>query len=100
MGDRWERRNPLVDQVVDVDAAVVPAPPPAPPTGTDGIGVPDDESRTGDAPDQDGREHDEGLSGDPAAEATDDDDDDDDVEETDSRFARRNPLIEKALGGD
>lgn len=91
MGDRWERRNPLVDQAVDVDAAVVPAPPAAEP-GPLPAGADDDhDPDVGDDP---------AVSPDGAGPDAHDPTDDEDLEEPDGRFARRKPRIDRALGAD
>jgi hypothetical protein len=79
-GDRFHRRNPLIDDVVDVDAAVKPAPaadeipsepldPVASDAATEHAGALDEE-----AEDDDGFE-----------------------EEVDGRFGRRNPLVDRTL---
>lgn len=80
-GDRFHRRNPLIDDVVDVDAAVKPAPAadeiPSGPLDPPGPLAVDD------APEPD-------LETDGA-------DDDGFDEDVDGRFGRRNPLIDRAL---
>lgn len=88
MGDRFGRRNRMVDEAVDVDGAVVRPPDPDP---TDAeLDVAADATGSADASD-------------PApAEAPPHEGDDEvegDVEDVDGRFARRNPIVDRAIGG-
>ena len=83
MGDRFGRRNRLVDDAVDVDAAVVPAP------------VPEAEAPPPPDPDPTPADH-EAVDG-PDEDVV-DDDELDDVD--DGRFARRNPIVDRALPGE
>ena len=78
MGDRFGRRNRMVDEAVDVDAAVVPAPvaEPEPPP-----------------PEPEPEPEPEAAATEPVGA----DEPDEELEEVDARFARRNPIVDRAL---